>query len=232
MIASFHLVHYRRRKFHQGKPPQVEGLSFWRHLSPGPDFTALRADFTPFTLARPDFTRWAFFGVWQTEAALSLFLESAPLAQEWRDQAAEAWHVWLKPLRSSGTWQGTNPVEQFDTADSPKSPVVVLTRGDVRFSKLAAFWLWGTYAAVTDVRKAPGFISGITMTERPFVEVATFTVWQSLNDAASFAYKRFVHQEIVARNQRERIMKAFFAGYFYPYRSAGTWRGKDPVSIT
>jgi hypothetical protein len=67
------------------------------------------------------------------------------------------------------------------------------------------------------------------MTERPFVEVATFTVWNSLESAVSFAFKRHAHKGIIARNREEGIMKAFFAAYFYPYRSAGTWRGKDPV---
>jgi heme-degrading monooxygenase HmoA len=230
MIASYHLVHYRNRKFRQNNVPRVDGLNFWRHLSTGPDFTALKPDFTRFTLSRPDFTRWAFFGVWQTEAALNVFLESAPLTQEWKRQAVEVWHVWLKPIRSAGTWHGKNPVEQFDPPDRSNCPVVALTRGDVRLSKLRAFWWSSTYPAISDVLKAPGFISGIAMTERPFMEVATCTVWQSLNDATSFALKRPAHQELIARNQREGIMKAFFSAYFYAYRSAGTWRGNDPVS--
>jgi heme-degrading monooxygenase HmoA len=84
---------------------------------------------------------------------------------------------------------------------------------------------------VADVRKAPGFIAGIAMTERPFIEVATFTVWQSRDDATNFAYRRRPHQEIVAQNERQRIMKAFSKAYFYPKRSAGTWRGQDPLSV-
>ena len=83
---------------------------------------------------------------------------------------------------------------------------------------------------MSDVREAPGFVAGVAMTERPFVDVATFTVWRSLDDAVNFAYQRRAHSDIVARNQRERIMKAFFAGYFHLYRSAGTWRGQNPAS--
>jgi hypothetical protein len=82
---------------------------------------------------------------------------------------------------------------------------------------------------VNDVLEAPGFVAGVAMTERPFVEVATLTVWSSVEDAVSFAYKRQAHTGIIARNREEGIFKAFFAAYFYPYHSAGTWRGQDPI---
>ena len=143
MIASFHLVHYRRRKLSQGRPARTPGLRFWRPLSTGPDFTALNPGVGRIALARPEFKRWAFFGVWEDENALGHFLDTSRLAREWAGHGDEAWHVWLKPIRSAGTWHQINPLEECDGTDVPQAPVAVLTRGDVRVSKLPAFWFWG-----------------------------------------------------------------------------------------
>jgi hypothetical protein len=231
MITSFHLVHYQRRRFHQSRLQEIPGLTFWRPFSTGPDFTALKPGFTPLTLAAPEFKRWAFLGIWQDENALKLFLENSSVAREWEGKAVETWHCWLMPIRSSGTWHGENPFEAFDLPEVRTSPVAVFTRADVRISKLHVFWLRGTHSAVSDVRQAPGLVAGLAMTERPLVEVATFTVWRSLHDAMNFAYKRRAHQGLIERNQRDQVFKAFFAAYFFPFRSAGTWRGEDPVSL-
>jgi hypothetical protein len=231
MIASFHLVHYRRPRFHESRLQQIPGLTFWRPFSTGPDFTALKPGFNRLALAAPEFKRWAFFGIWQDENALKLFLENSSIAREWEERAAETWHVGLMPIRSSGTWRGENPLEGLDLSEVPKCPVAVLTRADIRLSKLHVFWLWGTHPAVSDVRQASGLVAGLAMTERPLVEAATFTVWRSLDDVINFAYKRTAHQGLIARNQREQVFKAFFATYFFPFQSAGTWRGKDPASV-
>jgi hypothetical protein len=231
MIASFHLVHYPRPKLRQSRRPGADGLCFWRSFSTGPDFTTLKPNFTRATLAKPEFRRWGFFAIWEGEAALNGFLEVSPTVRDWHDQSAESWSVWLQPIQVSGGWQGITLLEGFQPAGIPQAPAVVLTRADVRLSKVPVFWLWATRRAVRDIREAPGFIAGVAMTERPFVEVATFTVWRSYDDATTFAYKRQAHQGIVAQNDRERIMKMFSAGYFHPYRSAGTWCGEDPVSV-
>ena len=231
MIASFHLVHYSRPKLHQSQFTGADGLCFWRPFSTGPDFTALKPNFTRLTLAKPEFRRWGFFGIWQEEAALNHFLEASPVAREWQQRGAETWHVWLQPIRAGGSWPGMKLLEGLDPVDATNAPVAVLTRVDIRLSKVPVFWLWATYPAVTDVRKAPGFVAGVAMTELPFVEAATFTIWRSYGDATNFAYSRRAHQEIVERNDQDRIVKAFSVAYFHPYRSVGTWRGQDPVSV-
>ena len=84
-----------------------------------------------------------------------------------------------------GTWQGEKPLGAFDAIGHSNGSVVALTRGDLRLSKLPAFWLSGTKIAVEDVRLAEGFIAGVAMTERPFIEVATLTVCTSLTAPSS-----------------------------------------------
>ena len=107
MIASFHLVEYRKRRLSPPRqaPGAVAGLRFWRPLNIGGDFAFFREHPTRRALyptLRPDFRRWAFYAVWDDEPALDDFLERGPVARSWADGAAQAWHIWLQPLRVRG----------------------------------------------------------------------------------------------------------------------------------
>jgi hypothetical protein len=230
MIASFHLVKYRRRRFLPPRPPGADGLEFWRPLSTGPDFRRIPAGFGSLDLAKPNFRRWGFFGVWRDERAVERFLGVPAAGRDWRAGAEETWDIRLRPIRCGGTWEGSNPLGAFDATGLPGEPVVALTRGDVRLARLPAFWFGATKIAVTDVRLAPGFLAGIAMTQRPFLDVSTLTIWKSLDDAVDFAYRRRAHSSLVARNREERIFSAFFFAYFSPSRSSGTWDGRDPLA--
>lgn len=231
MIASFHLVHYRDRRFVQSRRAarNVAGLRFWRPLGIGPDWGALPADFNRWTLARPDFKRWSFFGVWEDEAALEGFLAESALARKWREAAKEVWHVRLKPVRTQGTWRGLKPLEGLEPEELPQAPVAVLTRVEIRARKVPTFWLSMTRVAAADIRKAPGLLAGLAMVERPYFEAMTFTLWQSRDDAMNFAYKRPAHVGLTERSRSEKVA-SFFSAHFYPYRSEGTWYGRDPLS--
>ena len=95
---------------------------------------------------------------------------------------------------------------------------------------MPTFWLSATKIAVADVRRAPGFVAGLAMTERPLLDVSTFTIWRSLDDAVKFAFTRPAHKQLLARDRAERIMSQFFAAYLAPVRSIGTWNGADPLA--
>lgn len=232
MIASFHLVHYRGRRFAPSTQAerQVQGLRFWRALSVGPDFGALPPDFNRWTLMKPDFTRWGFFGIWDSATALEQWLASSSLVRTWRESAQEVWHVHLRPGRTHGKWRGSDPFKGFEPGEIPEAPAVVLTRAELRIRRVPTFWLSMTQVAVADVQETPGFLAGLAMVERPLVEAMTFTMWKSRNDAMSFAYRRPPHYGLTERNRSEGIVASFLYAHFYPYRSEGTWHGRDPLS--
>jgi hypothetical protein len=176
MIASFHLVHYRNRHFIQSKRLNgVAGLRYWKPLSIGPDFKALPADFGRWALAKPNFKRWGFFAIWEDEGALDAF-QVGSIPRQWSDLGVEVWQVRLKPRHSSGTWRGSNPIGVIEAQEPSNGPVAMLTRGELRLTKVPAFWLTTTRVAVTDILKVPGFLAGVALVETPFVEVMTFTL--------------------------------------------------------
>lgn len=231
MIASFHLIRYpRRRAPTRGRSAQnVDGLVFWRRLGTGPDFLALGSDASFASMAKTLFRRWGFFGVWEDERSLELFLGDSPIARRWHVEAAETWHVWLQPTRVTGTWQGGPQLDGFEPGDPPKAPAAVLTRAHVRLRKQPTFFGWAAPTAVPALWQTPGFIAGVAV-DRPPAEVGTFSLWRSSDDALGFAYRRPGHSAVLERNRRERIMAWFFAAHFYPYRSVGMWGGRDPLA--
>jgi hypothetical protein len=256
MVASFHLIRYPRSTAPEGfsrvafdRPElkRVAGLRFWRLLGTGRGRTMTMS---------ADLRRWALFGVWEDEGALTSFLGGSEIAARWRGLASEAWHVRLEPVRSHGAWGGVNPLvagsgspgdgegarvggtgDTGDVAGAALSrsdpavagPVAILTRAAIRPLALARF-----YRAIdppaADLLRQPELIESVGVGEWPLARQATFSLWQSLEGARRYAYGRPDHREVVRRTRAERWYSEELFARFRPYGSEGTWNGRDPLA--
>lgn len=105
MIASFHIVHFKKPYLVQSKKTNgVDGLRYWKPLSIGPDFKALPEDFSRWALAKPNFRRWGFFGVWEDEAALQSFVLESPIGRRWRETSFSAQTAHMGSKQKGGSF--------------------------------------------------------------------------------------------------------------------------------
>ena len=226
-IASFHLVReptwktplaLARLGIDRPRLSRVDGLAFWRLLGTGSDDR---------TGSGADLARTALFAVWEDESALDAFLSSNRVAARW-NAAAESWHVRLRCIGGHGRWRGVDPLDGLEHG-AKDGPVAIITRADVRRAA------WKAFGAASDVvdaelHAAPGLIDVVGIGEAPVGRLATFSLWESLAAARSFAYEMPEHVEVVRRTRDEQWYSEELFARFEPYGSAGTWNGRDPLA--
>jgi hypothetical protein len=237
VIASFHLVEYRKRAF---SPPkqlagQVAGLHFWRPLNIGGDFAWFREHPSRWSLYRrlkPDFRRWAFYAVWEEEAALEQFLTASETSRVWSETTAEACHFWLRPNHARGAWKGTRLLQSAGNGHSD-GPVAHLVRLDLTLRGTLAMW---GFAAPHLLHHLPGrddLLLGLPLVDRPYMQPVSFTVWRTSESALTFAHRDQDHRDAVARVRRSQddLMERYSTGSFEPYRCDGTWKGCNVLEL-
>lgn len=225
-IASFHLVSeptwktpivLGRLGTDRLRLRRVDGLAFWRLLGTGDGDNTGRG---------ADLSRSALFAVWDDESALDAFLADSDIAERWGN-AREAWSVRLRGLGGHGTWKGFDPLDGL-AAGAAAGPVAIITRADVRRRSWRAF---GAASEVVDVElhRADGLIDVVGIGETPIGSLATFSLWESMDAARTFAYTMPDHVEVVRRTREEGWYAEEMFARFEPYSSKGMWNGVDPL---
>jgi heme-degrading monooxygenase HmoA len=218
MIASLHLhrVHglgiaksVAHMALDRRSLASVDGLLFWKLLGTGSSET--------FALRDADPTVWGFFGVWESTEAQARFAESSRVAKAWAKRSDQQWSATLQPLRSKGQWAKRDPFDGLEFHDAPvpnagkstsstgpKSstglgpPIAVLTRARVKPSQ------WRSFAraippVATAMQSAEGLRFSLGIGEAPIGLQATFSVWESAEAIAAFAYKGEAHRSVIQR---------------------------------
>ena len=181
------------------------GLIFYKFMGSGG-----RSGFS----LRPDFSTYALLSVWENEDQAKSFLERNKLVSLYKKKCKQVRLLILKPFQSHGLWSGINPFKINDQQTIEKSKVAIITRATLNYSKLISFWNSVPNSSKA-ISKAKGvyFFKGIG--EIPFVQQATISLWDSIQDVINFAYKSEEHSEIVKRTRKEKWCKEELFSRFY-----------------
>ena len=238
MIASFHIIQYRKMVVFPPTPKTADtpGLRFWRPLNIGGDFAWFREHPSRWSLyprLRPDFHRWAFYGVWDDDATLDRFMADSKTAVLWEQAAVEACHLRLRPSHIRGPWNGMQVLSGSETPHPAGAPLACLARADLSPRGVLAFW--GS-AAPDLLRHLPNddrLLLGIPLVDRPYAQPVSFSIWRTSADATDFVRHGDDHRAAVRRVQRSQpdFTARFSSGRFEPYRCEGSWAGRELPAI-
>ena len=235
MIASWHLVEYRRRVL---SPPRrladrVDGLLFWRPLDIGGDFSWFRDHPSRWALYRrlkPDFRHWAFYAVWEDDAALERFLANPP--GRWADDWTEALRFRLRPIAGRGPWAGIEALEATAAESASEGPVAHIVRLDLSLRGTLAMWGSAAPHILHFLPDAHDLLLGLPLVDRPYMQPVSFSLWRSAEAVRQFARRPEGHRRSVERVQRsQHDLHAWYStASFEPYLCEGTWRGRNPLA--
>lgn len=191
------------------KLKSVEGLQFYKFLGTGGG--------NGFSLT-PDFSTYAFLGVWDNISQYNSCLNEHPVFLEYIQKASSQRELVLSPVNSHGKWSGTNP---FKTQEASKAnfkdsnlKAVVITRATLRWNRLLSFW-----KAVPEASRAIMNAQGVSyfkgIGELPFIQQATVSIWESFDAVNTFAYKGKEHAVIVKKTRQKKWYKEDLFSRFF-----------------
>jgi hypothetical protein len=192
--------------------------SFWKLLGCGKNGT--------FDI-HPDHQQWGLMAVWENEVDFIDFKQHSLIAKWWRFFGEEQWSVLLEPTESHGKWSGKKPFGD-PKIRGHEGMVGVLTRATIRPTKLKNFWK-NVPKVSAIMGDAKGFITSVGIGEAPLMMQATFSVWESLEDVKTFAYKDAAHAEVIQLTRKEDWYSEELFARFKIIKSEGTLNGKDPL---
>ena len=174
---------------------------------------------------RPDFSRYAMLGSWQSAEAATRFFQSDAM-QEYQSQTRENYTLQMVTMQSHGKWNKTNPFAEVYKLPTPDLPLVVLTRATIRLRRLPEFWR-NVPKAQQAIQNSAGLLFSMGVGELPLVQQATVSIWENAEAIRQFAYQQTFHKEIVKQTrQRDWYSEDLFAR-FVPVATQGTYQGKD-----
>lgn len=198
----------------------TKGLTFYRLLGSGRG-----KGFNPF----PDWSVYCLLQVWESEDAAHAFFKSSDLIKKYTDRSDELFSLYMKNISAGGTWVGKTPFKKGVNLD-PELPIAIITRATIKWNWLLRFWKY-----VPTSQEALNGNEGLIYTkgigEVPIVQMATFSLWKNFEAVKQFAYNSKQHQEAIRRTRKNEWYREELFARFQPYKSTGTWEGKDLLTL-
>ena len=171
----------------------IEGLKFYKFLGTGGG--------QGFSL-RPDFSTYAFLGVWEDLSFYQNCLQKHPIFKTYQEKATSQRDLILNAVKSHGKWSGQNPFKTKPGLEAKgNQKAVVITRATLHWNRLFSFWK-AVPAASKAIETAQGIQYYKGIGEWPFIQQATISIWDDFEAVNTFAYKNRAHADIVKKTKQ------------------------------
>ncbi|OLY91226.1 spheroidene monooxygenase [Cnuella takakiae] len=181
----------------------VPGLRFFKMMGSGRG--------QAFSL-RPDFSRYCLLAVWQSQAEAAAFFSSNTHWLQYQALAAGTVQFQLEPLSAKGSWNGIQPFDHSNAKPPQHTPVAVLTRASLHWHRLPSFWR-NARTATADMPQADGLQLSLGIGEVPYIEQATFSVWENADKMMAFVTAPAHLQAIKLRHKEAWYKEELFARF-------------------
>ena len=199
---------------------QVKGQSFYRLMGSGKG-----KGFNPF----PDWSTYSLLQVWETENASNEFFKDSDLIKKYRRNTTEVYTLFMKNISAKGTWVGKKPFEKATDLDS-HFPIAVITRATIKWNWIIKFWKY-VPASQEPLNSNKGLIYTKGIGEVPVIQMATFSLWKNFDAVKEFAYNSKQHKKAITKTRKNKWYREELFSRFHPYKSIGTWQGKNLLDL-
>ncbi len=177
----------------------------------------------------PDWGVYALLQTWSSEHLADQFFNDSTLMQLYLQQSTERWTIFLRNIYARGQWAGKKPFEESNQLD-PNNPLVAsITRATIKPRHLWAFWRFVPKTAAP-LQQAQGLLFAKGIAEKPIIQIATFSVWKDEESLQNFAHQNEAHSSAIKKTHQLKWYQEELFARFQPFRSIGTWNGKNPIS--
>jgi spheroidene monooxygenase len=184
---------------------KAKGCTFYKLLGSG------KENFNPF----PDWSVYAVLQVWNSEEEAKDFIHKSSLFQQYKTKSTKHHILYLQSIQARGEWNGGNPFQKTKEIRED-AMVCAITRASIKLSKLRTFWKFVPYSQ-QPLLNAKGLLYTKGFGEVPFVEMATFSVWENAEQLNQFAYQSLEHIEAI---QKTRTIKWYKEELFSRFQLA------------
>ena len=191
------------------------GLRFAKLLGTGSGRT--------FTPRDADPRHWGLLAAWDSDAAAATF-ESSPTIRSWSRIAEERLRVALLPLASRGRWSRRTPFGE-PVPTRWDGPVATITRARISPRKAMTFWR-AVPAVAADLHGSAGLRFAVGIGEAPVGLQGTFSIWESGQALAAFAYRRGPHVDAIRRTAEVGWYTEELFARFAVCEATGTYDGR------
>ena len=154
----------------------------------------------------PNWGQYALLGVWTNEKAAIHFFKTNFFHQRFKKIAHKEIVFEMQPFASRGIWDGKNPFPEIPTQVVSEGKVAILTCAKFKLKHIPSFWKH-VEPVNKSLEKAKGRLFSAGMGEWYFSRPITFSVWENIEQAKTFAYAQGFHSDVIKQARADGWFK-------------------------